>query len=74
MGNEAEPCTECGKGCDNLTIVDDETRVCETCLVNEFTFCDRCEQYWRNGVIDVEEIDGENVCEYCQEDDSDDEE
>ncbi|MBE7053426.1 MAG: hypothetical protein E7391_04035 [Ruminococcaceae bacterium] len=61
-------CTECGEKTE-VIIVDEETRLCEDCL-DELNYikCDRCNEYWLWDVVEFHETeDGENICEYCNE-------
>ena len=44
-------CTKCGKE-SPLTIVDEETRVCEECLDAFFTQCDECGEYWDDSYVE----------------------
>lgn len=62
-------CTECGEETD-VIIVDDETRLCESCL-NELDYieCDQCNEYWQADAVEFYETDdGMTICEYCHED------
>ena len=69
MGDEIETCTLCGEACDELTIVDDETRVCASCLDSYYTQCDVCGEYWADDAIEMTATeDGRLVCEHCMED------
>ena len=62
----ANKCTMCAKECADITVVDDETRVCEECLENEFFYCEECGEYWLADVVDSVELDdGRTVCENC---------
>jgi hypothetical protein len=65
---ESEPeysCGDCGEGfhdCENLHSVNDGDReVCESCLQN-YLWCERCEQYHNGEIVDVE---GQMWCEGC---------
>ena len=66
-------CTMCGKE-SPLTIVDEETRVCEECLDAFFTQCDECGEYWDDSYVEFFATnDGRLICEHCREDFDDDE-
>lgn len=61
-------CTKCGRsGCD-LTVIDDETAVCEECLDAYFFLCDECGQYWEDTVTQHWLKDGSCICDNCIED------
>jgi len=69
MDDEVETCTRCGEACDELTIVDDETRVCASCLDSYYTQCDVCGEYWADDAIEMTATeDGRLECEHCMED------
>lgn len=61
-------CTECGEKTE-VTIIDDETRLCEDCIDElDYVECDHCHEFWLADVIDfVETEDGSIICEHCQE-------
>lgn len=62
-------CTECGAENVMITVVDDETMLCEECL-DELGYeeCDACHEFWRSDIINFVELDdGRTVCEYCAE-------
>lgn len=61
-------CTECGEETE-VIIVDDETRLCESCLDElDYILCDNCEEYWLYDVIDFYNLkDGRTLCEHCYE-------
>ena len=64
-----EICTMCGEECDDVTVIDDETRVCEYCLGNEFIYCNECEEYWYFDAIDFYNLkDERTLCEHCAKD------
>lgn len=64
-----EKCTMCGKREEDLTVIDDETRVCEECRDNEFIQCDECQEYWLWDAIKFYVLkDGRTFCEHCGED------
>lgn len=65
-----DACTLCGKLTEDLTVVDDEDRVCPACLDANYTRCSRCGEYYTD-VIDFYDVDGDDVCEYCFEDEED---
>ena len=68
MSNPQRKCTHCGIEA-NLTIVDDETRVCDKCLDSLFFKCDVCGEYWDDSYVEQHWLkDGRSVCEYCAED------
>ena len=62
-------CTECGKETE-ITVVDEVTRLCEKCLDDlDYVECDRCHEHWQADAVEFyENEDGENICEYCYED------
>ena len=62
-------CTECGKETE-ITVVDEVTRLCEKCLdVLDYMECDHCHEFWQYDAVEFfENEDGENICEYCYED------
>ena len=62
-------CTECGEKTE-VVIVDDETRLCETCLDDlDYIECDRCHEYWQADAVEFYETEnGDTICEYCYED------
>ena len=62
-------CTECGKETE-ITVVDEVTRLCEKCLdLLDYIECDHCHEYWQYDAVEFyENEDGENICEYCYED------
>lgn len=62
-------CTECGKKTE-VVIVDEVTRLCDKCLdLLDYIECDRCHEYWQYDSVEFfESEDGENICEYCYED------
>ena len=62
-------CTLCGADDVKVTIIDDVDHVCDTCLDNEFFYCEECNEYWRCDVIESYELkDGRTICEHCAED------
>ena len=69
-------CSCCGKQADRLTMIDDETAVCDRCLDNRYIRCDQCGEYYSDdGNVEMYEVNGMTVCEYCYEemDESDEE-
>lgn len=67
-------CTMCEKENCALTIVDEETRVCDECLNENFFLCEDCDEYWDYDYVDFFHLkDGRIVCEYCIEDYDEDE-
>ncbi len=72
--SEGGVCSCCGKHADSLTMVDDETAVCDDCLENHYVRCDECGEYYSDdGSVEMYDVDGMTVCEYCYEDMEDDE-
>jgi hypothetical protein len=66
MSDFIEECTMCGEETDDITVVDDETRVCPDCLEDEFFHCDECGEYWLCDAKDSVELeDGRTVCADC---------
>lgn len=65
---EPYTCTKCGAETTDLTVIDDETIVCESCL-GDYTRCDECGEYYDAEVVDMHETsDGRTVCDNCVED------
>ena len=61
-------CTKCGKEA-TMTIVDEETQVCEECLDRLYTKCEECGEYWDDSYVEFFCLkDGRLICEYCKED------
>lgn len=68
-------CTLCGAENTEVTIINDFEHVCQTCLDNDYFYCEECDDYWAcDAVEEVELEDGRVVCEYCAEDMEEDEE
>ena len=68
-------CTLCGKEVKQLTIVDEETHVCDECLNSNYTQCDECGEYYLNDSVEMYELeDGRCICEYCYAELSDEDE
>ena len=68
MSELIEKCTMCGEETDDITVVDDETRVCPDCLENEFFQCDECGEYWLSDAKEsFELVDGRTICSDCAE-------
>ena len=64
-----DTCTTCGAEDVLCTFIDDVDRVCDTCLDNDFQFCDICEEYWSTDAVEFTELnDGRMACENCAED------
>ena len=59
-------CSCCGKLAGKLTMIDDETAVCDHCLDNRYILCDQCGEYYPDN-IEMHEVNGMTVCEYCYE-------
>ena len=67
-------CTMCGGANRNLTIVDEESHVCEECLDDEYIQCDECKEYWLYDALVFYNLkDGRTLCEHCAEDIDEDE-
>ena len=67
-------CTHCGKKNCNLTVIDDETSVCEECLDAFYTQCAECGEYWNDSYVEFFTTkDGRLICEHCREDFDDEE-
>jgi len=63
--DDMEICTRCGKETDDITVIDDETRVCSHCLEN-FDLCDVCGEYYDSDWVDIHHLDdGRTVCDNC---------
>ena len=61
-------CTECGEETE-VTVVDEETRLCEDCL-NELDYieCDECHEFWLWDAIKFYNLkNGNTLCEHCAE-------
>ena len=72
MADNFEICTMCGEETDEMTVIDDETRVCEDCLENEFFYCDECGEYWLYDAVGCYTLsDDRTICEHCNKDNSD---
>lgn len=68
-------CTRCGASEVNVTIINDEDRVCDSCLEEAYLMCDECEEYYEEGSVEFyDEEDGRILCEFCHENLEDDEE
>ena len=66
MADNFETCTMCGEETDDITVIDDETRVCEYCLGNEFIECSECGEYWYYDAIDFYNLtDERTLCIHC---------
>ena len=66
-------CAQCGKEA-QLTIIDEETQVCEECLDTFYTQCDECGEYWDDSYVEFFALkDGRLICEHCAEDLDEDE-
>lgn len=67
-------CTQCGKENCSLTIVDEETSVCEECLDAFFFLCEECGEYWDDSYVEQFLLkDGRTICEHCIENFDDEE-
>lgn len=67
-------CTQCGKENCKLTVIDDETSVCDECLDAFFTQCEECGEYWDDSIVEFFTTkDGRLICEHCREDFDDEE-
>lgn len=55
--------------CKQVIIIDDKTRLCESCLDElDYFYCDNCNEYWLADVIESYELkDGRTICEHCYE-------
>lgn len=66
-------CTQCGKEA-KLTIIDEETSVCDECLDAFYFRCEVCGDYWDDSYVEQFWLkDGRTICEHCREDFDDDE-
>lgn len=62
-------CTMCGEENCKLTIVDEDSHICEDCIDNEYIHCDACKEYWLWDAIQFYHMkDGRTLCEHCAED------
>lgn len=67
-------CTMCGTEAKTITVIDDETRVCNGCLDAFFTQCTECGEFWDDSVIEFFLLKaGRLICEHCREGFDDDE-
>ena len=67
-----ETCTICGKKTHGLTMVDEETWVCEDCLEENYFQCDECLEYWSYDYVEFFHLkNGKTICENCREDHDD---
>lgn len=74
MKDTFDKCTQCGKENCNITVIDDETSVCEECLDAFFTQCEECGEYWNDSYVEFFTTkDGRLICEHCREVFDDDE-
>ena len=72
MAGIFETCTMCSAETDEITVIDDETRVCEDCLEDEFFRCDKCGEYWLYDAVECYTLsDDRTICEHCNKDNSD---
>ena len=61
-----DECTMYGKKAETLTIIDDETRVCDECLDTHFFSCVYCGGYWlSDSDVYIETEDGQLICPRC---------
>ena len=71
--NRIDTCTHCGKE-GRLTIIDEDTQVCDECLDAFFTQCEVCGEYWDDSYVEFFTLkDGRLICEHCREDFEDEE-
>ncbi len=69
MAGDFEICTMCGEETDEITVIDDVTRVCEDCLEDEFFYCDACGEYWLCDNLESHTLpDDRTVCKHCYND------
>ena len=62
-------CSLCGKETHSLTMVDDETWVCDDCFEPNYFQCDVCLKYWPYNSVEHFHLKKEKIiCEYCKED------
>lgn len=59
-------CTECGEKTE-VTVVDEETRLCDSCLDElDYFECDNCHEYWLADVVESYYLkNGKTLCEHC---------
>ena len=62
-------CTECGAEDVLITVIDDETMLCEECLDDlDYIECERCHEFWLWDAVKFYELkDGRTICEHCAE-------
>ncbi len=66
-------CTCCGKENVELHAVTDDDYVCDECLDNYYSRCDKCGQYWDIFAVDMVLTDDERrLCPDCAEDENED--
>lgn len=58
-------CSKCGRSDCGLTVIDDETAVCDECLDSYFFHCDECGEYWEDTVTQHWLKDGRCICDNC---------
>ncbi len=60
-------CDDCGEPCSDLNTAYDneghEIQVCDSCLENNFQYCEVCGRYHDNESMNY--VDGRNVCNHC---------
>ena len=62
-------CSECGAENVKVTVIDDETILCDNCMGDDYTECDNCHEYWYADSVNLYYLkDGRTLCEYCAED------
>lgn len=62
-------CTECGEEDVEVTLIDEETSLCDNCLDElDYYECDECHEYWLADVLEPQDLkDGRTLCRHCVE-------
>ena len=62
-------CTHCENEASSLNVLDDQTKICDACLLIFYPKCDKCGEF--KNMLDVKFFtlrDGRQICEHCRED------
>lgn len=63
-------CTECGEEDVEVTLIDEDTSLCDDCLdALDYIECDECNEFWLWDAVKFYHLkDGRTLCEGCAED------